>query len=174
MKKLIYAVILAISVFTAFAQPAFSQTDVCSVSSAMLKNLCIEEDNRVQTLRNFLKRYNSPLSPYAQEFVDAADSYGLDWKLVPAISGVESTFGKQIPAGSYNAYGWNNGDFRFNSWEDSIWYVTSQLRTRYIDRGTVSVSQIGKIYAPPSPFWAGKVTLFMAKIEAVTDFALDL
>ena len=172
MKKLIYAVILAISVFTAFAQPTFSHPDSIG-TSAMLKNLCIEEDNRVQTLRNFLKKYNSPLSPYAQEFVDAADSYGVDWKLVPAISGVESTFGKQIPAGSYNAYGWNNGDFRFNSWEDSIWYVTSQLRTRYIDRGAITVFQIGKIYAT-SPFWAGKVTLFMAKIEATSDFALDL
>ncbi len=174
MKRLIFAFILAISVFTAFAQPVFSQTDICAASSAVLKNSCVKEDTRVKILRNFLKRYNSPLVPYTQEFVDAADSYGVDWRLLPAITGVESTFGKQIPASSFNAYGWNNGDFKFTSWEDSIWYVTSQLRVRYLDRGATTIPQIGRIYAPPSPFWAGKVIFFMAKIEAVSNFTLDL
>lgn len=174
MKRLTFAFILAIAIFVAFAQPVFSQADSCAASSAVLKNSCVEEDNRVQILRAFLKRYNSPLVSYAQEFVDAADSYGVDWRLLPAITGVESTFGKQIPAGSFNAYGWNNGDFKFTSWEDSIWYVTSQLRVRYLDRGATTIPQIGRIYAPPSPFWAGKVALFMAKIDRFSNFTLDL
>ncbi|MFZ5366349.1 MAG: hypothetical protein ACOZBZ_03565 [Patescibacteria group bacterium] len=173
MRKIFTILILAVAIYSLMATPVFGHPDSIG-ASAVLKNSSINQDNRGEILRNFLGKYNSPLAPYAQEFVAAADSYGVDWKLVPAITGVESTFGKQIPFGSYNAYGWNNGDFRFSSWEDSIWYVTSQLRTRYLDRGAVSVSQIGRIYAPPSPFWPGKVSSFMAKIEMTSSFTLDL
>lgn len=173
MRKIFSILILVVAILLFSATPVFSQADSCAASSAVLKNSCVKEDTRVEILRNFLKKYNSPLVPYTQEFVDAADSYGVDWRLVPAITGVESTFGKQIPKGSFNAYGWNNGAWKFSSWEDSIWYVISQLRTRYLDRGAVSVYQIGRIYAT-SPFWPGKVTLFMAKIDRFSNFTLDL
>ncbi len=124
-------------------------------------------DYRVQNLRNFFQKYNSPLAPYAQDFVEYADIYGIDYRLVPAISGVESTFGKQIPYGSYNAYGWAGGDYRFNSWKDSIRIVTETLKTKYIDKGAVTIPQIAKIYAPPSTTWAAYVQYFMAKIDTL-------
>jgi hypothetical protein len=106
------------------------------------------------------------LAEYAEELVAASDKYGLDWRLVPAISGVESTFGKHIPKGSYNAYGWANGDYRFKSWEDSIEIVSQTLRTKYIDRGAPSINKIARRYAPPSTTWARNVKFFMYKIEA--------
>lgn len=124
-------------------------------------------DYRVSNLEQFLEEYNSPLAPYAQNFVTYADEYGLDYRLVPAISGVESTFGKRIPAGSYNAYGWANGDYSFKSWDDSIAKVSSTLKNKYIDMGADSVNKIAKIYAPPSTTWATNVKYFMAKIDSV-------
>jgi hypothetical protein len=78
---------------------------------------------------------------------------------------VESTFGKQIPSYSYNAYGWNNGNFRFKSWEDSIEIVSKALREKYFDRGLNTPYKIGPVYAPPSKTWASKVSFFMQKIE---------
>src|SRR3989344_1852416 len=92
-------------------------------------------DHRVENLRNYLQKYNSPLTEYAADFVSYADVYGLDYRLVPAITGVESTYGKRIPYKSYNAYGWANGEYKFNSWEDSIGHVSMSLRTKYIDKG---------------------------------------
>lgn len=124
-----------------------------------------ENDPRVRILRASLDSYNSPLAEYAQEFVEASDKYGLDWRLVPAISGVESTFGKRIPYNSYNAYGWANGYYSFESWNDSIEVVSSTLREKYIDRGAVSINQIARRYAPPSKAWAGKVKFFMRRID---------
>lgn len=174
MKRFLFIFFVAIVFLSVMATPVFSQTPLSGADSAMLKSNFIPEDNRVEALSAFLEKYNSPLAGYAREFVDAADAYDIDWRLVPAITGVESTFGKQVPKGSFNAYGWNNGAWKFNSWTDSIWYVTGQLRTRYIDNGAISLGQIGPIYAPPSRTWAWKVRYFMNQIEVTNRLALDL
>jgi hypothetical protein len=122
-------------------------------------------DYRVENLRNFLSKFNSPLTSYAEDFVAYADLYGLDYRLIPAISGVESTFGKRIPTNSYNAYGWANGDYRFASWPDSISHVAETLKTKYIDKGAPTISKIARRYAPPSSTWGGKVSYFIGKID---------
>ncbi len=124
-------------------------------------------DYRVLNLRKFLTKFNSPLVPYADEFVFYADIYGIDYRMVPAISGVESTFGKRIPQNSYNAYGWANGDYRFASWEDSIDHVSMTLRTKYIDKGAPTIAKIARRYAPPSSTWGGKVKYFIGKIDTL-------
>jgi hypothetical protein len=142
--------------------------------SAQLKDKTLEFDNRTQILKDYLDQFNSPLAEYAEEFVGAADAYELDWRLLAAISGVESTYGKFIPRNSYNAYGWNNGDYAFQSWEDSIWTVTEALKEKYVNRGANTVDKIGRIYAPPSPFWSGRVKRIMAKINSEPQFDLDL
>lgn len=124
-------------------------------------------DYRVENLRNFLIKYDSPLSAYAEDFVAYADVNGLDYRLVPSISGVESTFGKQIPGKSFNAYGWANGDYAFKSWPDSIATVSSTLKTNYIDAGAPTIAKIARRYAPPSTTWASKVKYFVGKIDAL-------
>lgn len=124
-------------------------------------------DYRVTNLRKFLIKYNSPLFDYAQDFVVYADIYGLDYRIIPAITGVESTFGKRIPVNSYNAYGWANGEYRFTSWEDSIEHVSMTLKTKYIERGAPTIAQIARRYAPPSSTWGSKVKFFMRKIDSL-------
>jgi len=136
-------------------------------SSAQLRANDIESsaDHRVDILKGFFTDYNSPLADYAPVFVEMADKYGLDWRFVPAITGVESTFGKRIPANSYNAYGWANGAYYFDSWENSIEVVSKSLREKYYDRGATSISKIARRYAPPSSTWGWKVRYFMNKIS---------
>lgn len=140
---------------------------VVAGASAGLKISEPTYDYRVNILRAYLAKNGSPLADYAENFVATADKYHLDWRLVPAISGVESTFGKRIPYNSYNAYGWANGDYKFASWEDSIEIVTKTLREKYLDKGAGSISQIARRYAPPSSSWAGKVRYFMRKIDSL-------
>jgi hypothetical protein len=131
-------------------------------------------DNRVKVLKAFLESYNSPLSIYSKNFIDSADKYDLDWRLVPAISGVESTFGKHIPANSYNAYGWASGNYIFKSWEESIDIVSQSLRKDYLNRGATSITKIARWYCPPSTSWSWKVQYFMNKLEPLPlDFTLE-
>lgn len=125
------------------------------------------QDNRAKVLKAYLKLHNSPLAESSDTFVKKADQYSLDWKLVVAISGLESTFGQAIPANSYNAWGWGiYGDnvIRFNSWDEGIATISQGLRQNYIDKGAQDVYQIGRLYAA-SPTWAQRVEYFMRKID---------
>ncbi|MEK7166729.1 MAG: hypothetical protein AAB874_08025 [Patescibacteria group bacterium] len=136
-----------------------------ALASASVKFEITETDPRVMQLTQFLESHQSPMATYAASFLKTADLYNLpDWRLVPAISGVESSFGKHIPYNSYNAYGWANGEYRFENWEQSIELVTKTLKEKYIDHGRDTVEEIAPVYAPPSTTWAGKVRFFMRKI----------
>lgn len=129
-------------------------------------------DYRVKVLESYLKQYDSPLTPQARTFVRYADQYNLDWRLVAAISGVESTFGQQIPYNSYNGWGWGiygTNSIYFASWDDAIKTVSQGLRQNYIDRwGATNVYEIGRFYAA-SPTWASRVDYLMGTIA---DFEL--
>ncbi len=123
------------------------------------------EDHRIAKLESFLSKYKSPLSKYASHFIYYADLYEIDWRLLPAISGVESTFGKRIPQGSFNAYGWNGGNYKFKSWEDSIESMSKNLREKYYDKNLKSIWEIGRVYCPPNPQWPYKVSFFINRID---------
>lgn len=123
-------------------------------------------DNHAQILANYLASYNSPMQYQAQDFIDASNKFSLDWKILPAIAGVESTFGKFIPGG-YNAYGWGvygTQAVYFNSWREGIFTVARGLRENYLDKGLTEPYSINRIYAA-SPFWGAHVSYFMNDLE---------
>lgn len=124
-------------------------------------------DVRTQKLTAYFSAWQSPLTPYAGVFINSADKYQLDWTLVAAISGVESGFGKHIPYESYNAWGWNNGNYQFQSWEHGIDHVHQVLKEKYYDRGLQTPWQMGTVYAPPSSTWARKVEYFTTQLDEV-------
>lgn len=159
-------IILAILVFLLIPQPAKAET--IAGHSAVLQNevlSCAQIDPRVRILESFLAGHQSPLTDHASLIIQTSDKYQVDWKLLSAIAGVESTFGKRIPKNSFNAYGWSNGYYRFDSWEKSIEHVIRALKEKYINRGLDNPYKIGPVYAPPSKTWAGKVVYFMKQIE---------
>jgi len=123
-------------------------------------------DNRAEILAAYLARFNSPLQYHAQDFINAANEYNLDWKLLPSIAGVESTFGKAIPGG-FNGWGWGvygTQAIYFNSWKEAIFTVAKGLRENYLNKGLTNPYSINRIYAA-SPYWGGKVSYFMNDLE---------
>lgn len=130
-------------------------------------------DKKAQILRAYLAKYNSPLQHQAQDFIDAADTYNLDWKFVAAIAGNESTFGKFVPGGtqpgfsSYNAWGWGvygTQAIYFKSWRDGIFTVSKGLRENYFNKGLTDPYTINRVYAA-SPHWGKNVTFFLQDME---------
>jgi hypothetical protein len=126
-------------------------------------------DPRVIQLEAFLRTYNSPMANDAAAFVEQADKYNLDWKLIPAIAGLESTFGKFVPQNSYNPFGWGipsgaNSGIAFTSWEHAIATVSEGIRNRYMNRGLTTIEKIGNVYAA-SPTWSTRVRYFMNEID---------
>ena len=155
---------------TLFTQPVEAKAKTSGSSAALLIQAEAKEvDNREEILTAFLKQYDSPMVDSAHTFIEQADKNNLDWKLVVSIAGVESWFGQRIPYNSYNGWGWGvygTNVHYFSSWDDGITTVSTQLRTKYMDRwGASDVYEIGSFYAT-DPKWAYKVTNFMNKLEA--------
>ncbi|MBI2314976.1 glucosaminidase domain-containing protein [Candidatus Daviesbacteria bacterium] len=131
-------------------------------------------DNRAKILAQYLAKFNSPLQYHAQDLIDAADAYRVDWKLIPSIAGVESTFGKHIPGG-FNAWGWGvygTQAIYFDSWKDGIFTLAKGLREGYLDKGLKDPYAMNRIYAA-SPSWGKNVTFFMQDLEKFASEFVD-
>lgn len=132
----------------------------------------VTSDTRVIALNRFLVDYHSPMAPYAELFVASADEVGLDWRLTPAIAGVESGFGRITPYNSANAWGWRGGpggDFsRFETWDESIPYIITRIAIGYGTNMDIFVME--PIYCPPcgrTPGhpWANGVIGYMTELS---------
>lgn len=171
MKKIILAIFAIITFSLLIPQPKVSaKTLEHSVSAKLAMATDVKkEDNRAKVLRDYLITWNSPLADHASTFIEQADKYKLDWRLVAAISGLESQFGKQIPYNSYNGWGWGiygTHSLGFKSWDEAIITISAGLRNNYLkDKVESDPYFIGPTYAA-SPTWAQRVDYFMRNISA--------
>jgi len=171
MKNFLIIIFLLLSTIHIKPANASASTPMARTSAKLDIQSTIVVDNRAQMLKSYLQNYDSPLVPYAQDFVDHADKNKLDWKFVAAIAGVESGFGKQLPQNSYNGWGWGiygNNVHYFPSWKEAIATISQELREKYMNKwGAKDVYGIGEFYAA-DPNWANKVTHFMNQIDSYT------
>lgn len=84
-----------------------------------------KSDRRETILRRFLQKNHCPDQEYAWQFVAEADNYGLDWRLLPSLSLVETGGGRT--ARGNNLFGWDNGKSTFNSIGEAIHHVAFAL-----------------------------------------------
>ncbi|MCD4756417.1 hypothetical protein K8R20_02270 [bacterium] len=131
------------------------------------------KDPRVLAMSEFLSDYNSPMQPYAEVFVVESDRYGLDWRLVASISGVESAFGNLIPHTGYNnGWGWRGGPGGaysvFDDFGAGVEHVTERLALGY--GISLTPFDIEPTYCPPcaanpSHLWANGVVRYMSELN---------
>lgn len=160
----IFLILAPFSISPAFATPSATLRS----NQELVSNL---DYRRTLALYTFLDKFNSPLKFHAQVFVEQTNKYDLDYRLLVAIAGVESTFGREIPYNSYNAWGWGiygNNIIRFSSYPEAIAVISKSLREDYINNWEAkNIYQMGQFYAA-SPTWAQRVVYFMGKIEDET------
>ena len=82
-------------------------------------------DPRISKVDAFFHAYSCPAPNHAADYVRAADLYDIDYRILPAISLLESTCGS-YPRGN-NHWGWDNGSANFRSVEHGIDYIARQL-----------------------------------------------
>jgi len=121
------------------------------------------QNGRFEAVRGFFEKAGCPATEYSQTFIEAADGYGLDWRLLPSISFVESTGGKAAPYN--NIFGWDNGRSRFASPKSAIWGVAYQLSRSALYRDK-SLNELLAIYNP-DPQYAAKVKGVMRQIAVL-------
>jgi hypothetical protein len=128
----------------------------------------VAQDARVSIVKDFLKRYQSDLLPYAQNIIDAADKYNLDYRLVPAIAMQESNLCKKAPKDSHNCWGfgiYGKKVLMFDNYAQAINTVTKTLAVQYKEQGLETPEQIMTKYTPGSNgSWARGVNTFMNQL----------
>jgi len=82
-------------------------------------------DLREALLRKFFKDHNCPAETYSGIFVREADEHGLDWRLLPILSLLETGGGRNAPGN--NLFGWANGRSTFDSISTAIHHVAAFL-----------------------------------------------
>jgi len=150
------------------------------------------EDARAVIVANFLKRYNTPkplgvrrlnhpLVPedyFGKFFVELADEYNLDFRLLPAIAMQESNLCVSTPrplnengnvVESYNCLGfgvYGKTVTMFPSFEANFEQAAKSLKKNYIDIGLDTPYKIMKKYTPPSDgSWAESVNQWMTEMR---------
>jgi hypothetical protein len=121
-----------------------------------------QSDPRLKSLNQFFQRTSCPAVKYVSAFLEAADRYDLDWRLLPSISYVESTGGKSAP--NNNLFGWDSGRAQFASPAASIHEVGYQLShsALYRDKDTDGILATYNSNAE----YAAKVKFVMRSIAA--------
>ena len=117
-------------------------------------------DHRLARLQAFFGKSDCPAKAYSDDFLDAADRYDLDWRLLPSISYVESTGGKS--AKNNNMFGWNSGRAIFRTARQGIHEVGYRLTHSHLYRSK-NIDQLLATYNPSSEY-AQKVKSVMAQI----------
>ena len=98
----------------------------------------VSTDARSKILANFFQGYNSVLAPYSQNFIQTADKYELDWRLLPSIAMQESNGGRIMIHSSFNPFGfgiYGSSVVKFSSFEEGIEKVAKTLRENYLNQG---------------------------------------
>jgi hypothetical protein len=100
-----------------------------------------QKDPRLSRLQKFFADRACPLRDAATDFLIAADQNKLDWRLLPSISIIESSGGKDYR--NNNVFGWGSNKEKFSSVRAGIHYVAAQLgkSRRYKDKSLDSKLQ---------------------------------
>ncbi len=169
---LVFAIVLLLSTIGKAPQNYYSLAGQKTVAYAALpttQNIfsfdIVQNDARAERIRQFLAYFGSPLEPYANDIVETADTYGLDYRLITAIAMQESNLCKRIPQDSYNCWGFGiyGGKItRFSNYQEAITTVTRTLAQKYKQKGLVTPEQIMTMYTPSNDgSWAFSVNHFM-------------
>lgn len=90
-------------------------------------------DNRPSIIDDYFEARNMPLKGYGKKMVEVADSNGLDWRLLPALSVRESSGGKQMCEN--NPFGWGSCKITFKSIDEAIETVGYKLANLSVYKG---------------------------------------
>src|SRR5262249_8094215 len=118
-------------------------------------------DRRIERLRTFFDSYACPAPRHIADYLRAADTYRLDYRILPALSVRESTCGQYQKLN--NRWGWDNAETGFGSIPAGIDYVARQLAEAPQYKGK-TLDQILWTYNP-RPAYPEEIKKLMSKIE---------
>jgi hypothetical protein len=140
------------------------------------KNVTTVVDERAAKIDAYFSKWDLPLSGYGAKMVAAADKYGIDWKILPALAMLETTGGKNLCEnnGNKNAFGFGGCSIYFKTFEEAFDAVAKTIsgngeKTAHLYTGK-TVEEILEVYNPPetegiTPGYHNKAFRIMSDIE---------
>jgi len=122
-----------------------------------------QTDGRLLKLNKFFANGKCPLRTASADFLEAADRYDLDWRLLPSISVVESSGGKVFK--NNNVLGWDSCNHKFKSVRAGIHAVASRLATSALYRDK-DLDDVLATYNP-DPEYVARVKSVMRRLGPV-------
>lgn len=128
------------------------------------------EKSEATAIDAYFKAHNMPLEGTGLKMVQEAEKNDLDWRLLPALSVIESTGGRHAcKKATHSFFGWGSCKIDFNSNEEAIEVVAKNLGgnnpntdQHYAGKTT---EEILKKYNSVIPHYAQKVTNVMDEIS---------
>ena len=131
----------------------------------------------------------SPLNGLGGDFVKAGVQFGINPAWIVNIARKESSFGKHIPAGSFNSYGRtatasqpsvsSNGRlwYKYDSFAQSTYGQSEYLKRVYTDQNLVTFKDVIYKYAPPSEnnteLYIKQMEQWVGEVFALTGDSVD-
>jgi hypothetical protein len=140
---------------------ATTTADVPAAAARPIPVLRSNPDPRVARLEKFFRRYRCPAPYHVPEYLRAADGYGLDYRLLPAISIRETHCGVQEK--DNNRLGYHPGQGGFPSIEAGIDFIGRRIAEHPFYKGK---SLQGKLYTyNPRPAYPEEIQWIMRQIK---------
>lgn len=133
----------------------------CAFANTVAESSLTTEDKRHERLETFFQSFGCPAPHHVKEYVGTADNFAIDYRLLPAISVLESTCG--IHQRLNNRWGWDSARKGFASFRAGLEYIARQLAEgRYYKGKTLEE----KVYMyNPKPEYVVQVKKLMRKID---------
>jgi flagellum-specific peptidoglycan hydrolase FlgJ len=117
---------------------------------------------QVREVRALYESYRAPMAGVSEHLVRTSKKYGVDYKLIVAISIVESGGGRKCFK-KYNAFGW--GSKSYNSFEHNLNVVIAGIANNYVAKGMNTPEKMAPVYNQANiEHWVDNVNLIMAKL----------
>ena len=127
-------------------------------------------DERHAKLETFFQSFGCPAPYHVKEYLGAADAYAIDYRLLPAISVLESTCG--IYQRQNNRWGWASARKGFASFRAGLEYIAHELADGPYYKNKTLPEKV-RMYNP-RPQYARQLDSLMHKIDdALPSFAAN-
>ena len=121
-----------------------------------------QPDPRIGRLEKFFEIYRCPAPHYTPQYLRAADRYGLDYRLLPAVSIRETSCGKNASQRN-NPWGYHPGRQDFPSIEAGLEVLAQRLAENSLYKGKTLPDKL--FTYNPVPTYPDEVTWIMRQIE---------
>lgn len=128
------------------------------------KPILPKHDPRIAELTRFESKHHFAAN-YVKDFIRCADQSGLDWRLLPAITLIESSGFKHYVRATNNALGWHSDASGFGSIPEGICFVSQQLANGAYYRGKSLEAKVKTYNSINSSYWP-TVQRLMKEINA--------